>query len=94
MPRGSISSPQRCTLSEQGQRMTGTSSPEISASAERMRLHRERRRNGLRCVRIELRDAEISALVRQGLLKPETRSRPDAIVRALYGFLDRTLSRL
>ena len=32
-----------------------------SATAERMRLHRERRRNGLRCLMIELRETEIDA---------------------------------
>ncbi len=70
--------------------MTDTS---ISPAAARMRLYRERRRNKLRCVTIELRDSEIGALVRHGLLKPEARSRPNEIVRALYGFLDRTLGR-
>jgi hypothetical protein len=73
--------------------MTVTDSPNISAAAERMRLHRDRRRNGRRCVTIELRETEISALVRHGLLQPEARSRPADIVRALYAFLDRTLAR-
>ena len=63
--------------------MTATSSPDISAAAARMRLHRNRLRQGLRCVTVELRDNEISALVRQGLLKPEARSRPVEIVRAM-----------
>jgi hypothetical protein len=56
-----------------------------------MRLYRARRRRGLRCVTIELRKNEISALVRHGLLQPEARSRPRDIVKALYAFLDRTL---
>jgi hypothetical protein len=30
--------------------------PAPSAAAERMRLHRERRRNGMRCLIIELRN--------------------------------------
>jgi len=42
-----------------------------SAAAERMRLHRERRRKGLRCLTIELRESEIDALVRMGLLRAE-----------------------
>jgi hypothetical protein len=62
-----------------------------SAAAERMRRHRERRRDGLRCLTIEIRDSEIDALVRKQLLKPETRNDPYAIEMALYQFLERTL---
>jgi hypothetical protein len=62
-----------------------------SPAAERMRRHRERRRDGLRCVMIELRETEIDALIRKELLKPETRNDPSAIIDALYAFLDRTL---
>src|SRR5712691_9739731 len=36
--------------------------------AERMRLHRKRRRNGLRCMRILLHETEIDALIRKGFL--------------------------
>jgi len=36
-----------------------------SAAAERMRRHRERRREGLRCLTIEFRETEIDALVRK-----------------------------
>jgi hypothetical protein len=63
-----------------------------SAAAERMRLHRERRRQGLRCLMIELRETEIDALIAKGLLKPETRNDPNAVSEALYDFLDRALS--
>jgi hypothetical protein len=62
-----------------------------SAAAERMRLHRDRRRNGLRCLSIELRETEIDALIRKGLLKSETRNNSRAVTDALYAFLDRTL---
>jgi hypothetical protein len=62
-----------------------------TAAAERMRLHRERRRLGLRCLLIELRETEINALIRKGLLKPETRNNPTALSGALYAFLDGTL---
>ena len=62
-----------------------------SAAAERMRRHRERRRDGLRCLTIELRETEIDALVRMGLLKREMRNDANAIIEALYAFLDRTL---
>jgi hypothetical protein len=62
-----------------------------STAAERMRLHRERRRLGLRCVTIELRATEIDALVRMGLLRPEMRNTPNDVVEALYLHFDRTL---
>jgi hypothetical protein len=62
-----------------------------SAAAERMRRHRERRRDGLCCLIIELRDTEIDALIRKQLLKPEARNDRSAIIDALYAFLDRTL---
>ena len=35
---------------------------------ERMRRHRQRQRNGLRCLVIELRETEIDTLIRKGLL--------------------------
>ena len=62
-----------------------------SPVAERMRRHRERRREGLRCLMVELRATEIDALIRRGLLNGETRNDPGAIIDALYAFLDDTL---
>jgi hypothetical protein len=60
-------------------------------AAERMRRHRQRKRNSMRCLTIELRETEIETLVRQGLLPTEMRNDPHAVCRALYRFLDRTL---
>jgi hypothetical protein len=57
-----------------------------------MRRHRERRRCGLRCLTIELRETEIDVLVRMGLLRTERRDNPLAISEALYELLDRTLT--
>lgn len=65
-----------------------------SASARRMRLHRKRRRQGLRCVMIELRASEVEALVGRGFLRAETRNSEQAIKEALYAFLDQTLGRM
>jgi hypothetical protein len=62
-----------------------------SPAAERMRLFRERRRKGLRCVIIELHEDEIDALVRMGLLAPEMRNDANSIIEAMYAFFDRTL---
>ncbi len=65
-----------------------------SPAAERMRRHHERRRDGMRCLRVELRDTEIDALVRKGLLSAETRYDQNAIADALYDFLERALDPL
>jgi hypothetical protein len=62
-----------------------------SAPALRMRRHRERRRRGLRCVTLQVRDREIDALVRKGLLTAETRNSVHEITMAFYRFLDLTL---
>jgi hypothetical protein len=72
-----------------------TMSPPIakprSSTAERMRAYRQRRRDGLRCVTIELRQTEIDALTRNGFLKADARNDPYAIETALYEFLEHTL---
>jgi hypothetical protein len=62
-----------------------------SPTAERMRLHRQRRRDGLRCLTIEIRDSEIDVLIRKGILKADARNDPCAIRDALYAHLDHTL---
>ena len=62
-----------------------------SAAAERMRRHRQRRRDGLRCLVVELRETEIDVLIRKGLLKRGTRNDTSAIIDALYAHLDTTL---
>ena len=62
-----------------------------SAAAQRMRRHRQRRRERLRCLMIELRETEVDALIRSGLLRPETRNNPSAVRKAFYMFLDGTL---
>ena len=60
-------------------------------TAARMRLHRERRRLGLRCLMIELRETDVDALIRGGLLEQETRNDRNAVLKALYGHLSQTL---
>jgi hypothetical protein len=65
--------------------------PARSPAAERMRLHRERRQQGLRCLTIELRETEIEALICNGFLRLETRNDPSAVTKALYAHLDGTL---
>jgi hypothetical protein len=65
-----------------------------SATAERMRRYRQRRRDGLRCFMTELRETEIDALVRKGLLAAENGHDYDSVQSALYAFLDRALGEL
>jgi hypothetical protein len=59
-----------------------------SSAAERMRAHRQRRRDGLRCLTIELRETEIDVLIGR---KADARNDADAIRDALYAHLERTL---
>jgi len=80
--KADVSRPQReCAM---------TVTPAISPAAERMRRSRQRRLEGLRSLRIDLRETEIDALVRNGLLKPGSRDDPNAVLRAFYTFLDHT----
>ena len=71
--------------------LTSTEPISRSAAADRMRLHRQRRRAGMRCLMIELRETEIDALIRKGLLKGDMRNDASAIIDALYAHLDQAL---
>ena len=57
--------------------------PAPSAGALRMRRSRERRRNGVRIIPLEVKDSGIEILVRKGYLRPEQRNNPEAIRHAL-----------
>jgi hypothetical protein len=59
-----------------------------SPAAERMHLSRERRRKGLRCVPLEVRNAEIENLIKLDILDPARRNNPHAIAGALGRLLD------
>jgi hypothetical protein len=61
-------------------------------AAERMRAYRERRRLGLRCLTVQLRETEIDVLVGKGLLPPETRNDSRAIIEAVHRHFDQTLA--
>lgn len=63
----------------------------ISAAAERMRASRQRRKKGLQCFTLELRNTEVDALVSKGLLDAAMRADGKAILEALYQHLDATL---
>jgi hypothetical protein len=62
-----------------------------SPAAARMRLHRDRRRHGLRCLTIEIRDREVDTLIEKGFLSRELRHDPGAVCDALYAHLEQTL---
>jgi len=62
-----------------------------SAAAERMLVHRQRRRDGLRCITLDIRDGEIDALARRGFLKADAHNDLCSIEMALYEFLEHTL---
>ena len=66
-------------------------SPTQPTGAESMRLHRARRSAGLRCLTLEVRETEIAALIRKGLLRPDSRHDSTAVRNALYSLLDRQL---
>jgi hypothetical protein len=53
----------------------------------RMTRHRNRRRKGVRCITIELRETEIDLLIRRGRLARDSRADLAAVGKALHGFL-------
>ena len=80
-------------MSEHAEMSGGPTTPPIdcSAAAQRMRAHRKRRKAGLRCLTIELRETEVTELVRRKLLEADARHDKNAIRMALYRHLDGTL---
>jgi hypothetical protein len=69
-----------------------TSSPSPSPTAERMRLHRMRRRRGMRCVRVRLHVTQIDYLIRGAYLEPEHRDDRNEIQRAVEILLSDTFN--
>ena len=80
-------------MSEHAEMSGAPTTPPVarSAAAERVRLHRQRRKEALRCLTIELRETEVDALIRRGLLKADARNDRLAVMNALYRHLDDTL---
>jgi hypothetical protein len=66
--------------------------PVVRSPAQRMRAHRERRRLGLRCLTVQLRETEIDVLISKSLLMPEARNDARAIVEAVHRHFDQTLA--
>ncbi len=63
-----------------------------SPAAERMRLYRKRRRRGVICMRIELRETVIDGLIEKRFLQQIQRQDPDAIVSAVQDVLFQVLN--
>jgi hypothetical protein len=84
----------RCNVPQQAETSIEPATPTIesSAAAKRMRYHRERRREGIRCVTIELRETEIAELIRRKLLEAGARNDLRAIRSVIHLHLDDTLS--
>jgi hypothetical protein len=62
-----------------------------SPAAQRMRLYRERRRQQLRYIPIQLHVTEIDALIRMRLLKEEERQDVDALRAAVLTLVYRAV---
>jgi hypothetical protein len=60
-------------------------------STPRARVSKQRKRQGLRCIRVLLHAAQVGSLVHKGLLADDQRGDREAIGRALDGFLDQAL---
>jgi hypothetical protein len=62
----------------------------ITPGAARMRASRARRRNGVRCLTIDITDSEVRRLVDLGLLKAGDEDDRCKVSLALYSFFDRS----
>ncbi len=56
-----------------------------------MRRHRQRKRDGLRSLRIELRETEVDALIDAEFLDETHRDDPHAVIEAIYRFFESIL---
>ena len=60
-----------------------TTPADSRSSAARTRRHRERRRQGTRCITVDVNESEVGALVARGYLAEETRGEHAAIKAAI-----------
>jgi hypothetical protein len=74
-----------------GLAMTAEAGRQGHTSTDRVRRSRQRRRLGYRCFTVDIHHEEIDALVRQGYLPADSRGDDDAILEAIYWFLERSL---
>jgi hypothetical protein len=57
------------------------------SSVERTRRHRQRRRQGTRCITVAVNELEVSALIAKGYLPEEDRNDAEAIKAAIEGVI-------
>jgi len=65
-----------------------------SGAAGRMARHRKRRRDGISCYTVQVRDCEVEVLIQLGLLSPAERANRYSVIKALHGFFDETLGQV
>jgi hypothetical protein len=63
------------------------STPASRSSAARMTRHRKRRRQGTRCVTVDVSQSELDALVVRGYLSKEERDNGAALKKAIEGVI-------
>jgi hypothetical protein len=61
-----------------------TEKPWIPSSTRRVRLHRERRRDGLRLLTLEMPETAINAAIARGFLKPEDSTQAWSVIQSVY----------
>jgi hypothetical protein len=76
-------------MSEHAEMSDGRTTPPnaCSAGAQRMRAHRQRRRDGLRCIVVQLCETEIDELIRRKLLQADARYSQASTVEVCVGFV-------
>jgi hypothetical protein len=70
---------------------SGRPASAVSSAAQRMRLLRQRRRDGLVCVIVEVHEREIRQLARLGYMRRPSRSR-STIAKAVHKLFDDALA--
>ena len=58
--------------------------PRVSASTLRVRRHRERRREGLRLLTLEMPEPAIETAIARGFLKPEETTQAWSVIDSVY----------
>jgi hypothetical protein len=61
-----------------------TEPPSVRLSTLRVRLHRERRREGLRLLTLEMPETAIDAAIARGFLKPEDSTQAWSVIQSVY----------
>jgi hypothetical protein len=62
----------------------------ITPGARRMRASRQRRRDAMRCVTLDLRETEVDRLIKRGYLRSVDRADRNEVLLALYRFLEQS----